>query len=66
MLVTYTHISELTQDQKQRLKAYLSHAVLEGHAVVQFEGMALSVNELRAQKRIWEQERQQSRQVLLG
>lgn len=66
MLVTYTHITALTPDQKQRLKAYLSHAVLEGHAIVQFEGMTLSVNELRAQQRIWEQERHQSRQVLLG
>ena len=66
MLVTYTHISELTADQRQRLKTYLCHAVLEGHAVVQFEGMALSVNELRVQKQIWEQERQQNRQVLLG
>ena len=66
MLVPYTHTSSLSQEQKQRLKAFLAGRVLEGHAFVQFEGMTLSIGEVRSLQRVWEAETPRTRQVLLG
>jgi hypothetical protein len=66
MLVPYTHITELSTEQKQRLKTFLGSRILEGHAFVQFEGMTLSVNEVRSQQKIWEAESASKRQILHG
>lgn len=67
MLVPYTKISDLSPEQKQRLKAMLSRVVLEGRTIFEFEGAVLSINEVKAQKRVWEGEgKPSSRQVLLG
>ena len=65
MLVPYTNISNLTSDQKQRLKAFVGGRVLEGHSYVQFEGMTLSVKEVQGLQRLWEAENK-PRQILHG
>lgn len=65
MLVPYTHISQLTEDQKQRLKAFLGGRILEGHAYVQFEGMTLSVREVQMLQQLWESQAK-PRQILHG
>lgn len=67
MLVQYTHIKDLSEDQKQRLKTFLGGRILEGHAFMQFEGMALSTIEVGAQQKVWEAEsRCTTRKILLG
>jgi hypothetical protein len=65
MLVPYTHISQLTEDQKQRLKTFLGGRILEGHAYVQFEGMTLSVREVQMLQQLWESQAK-PRQILHG
>jgi len=67
MLVQYTHISQLTTEQQQRLKTFIGGRILEGQAYVQFEGLTLSVSEVRARQKTWEAEsRQNTRQILRG
>ena len=66
MLVPYTHISSLSPDQKQRLKVFLGGRIIEGHAFMQFEGMTLSIGEVRSLQQMWENETPRARQVLLG
>lgn len=65
MLVPYTHISELTEEQKQRLKAFLGGRILEGSAYVQFEGLTLSVREVQSLQKTWESQNS-TRKILLG
>lgn len=61
MLVQYTHLSELSTEQKNRLQNILSTNILEGRKFIQFEGMTLSVNELKAL-----QAPRSNSQILLG
>ena len=65
MLVQYTHTSQLTEDQKQRLKTFIGGRILEGHAYVQFEGMTLSVTEVKSLQNLWEAQAK-PRQILHG
>jgi len=65
MLVPYTHISQLTEDQKQRLKTFLGGRILEGHVYVQFEGMTLLVREVQSLQQLWESQAK-PRQILHG
>ena len=65
MLVPYTHISQLTEDQKQRLKTFLGGRILEGHVYVQFEGMTLLVREVQSLQKLWESQAK-PRQILHG
>jgi hypothetical protein len=61
MLVQYTHLSELTAEQKIRLQNILRSNILEGRSFIQFEGMTLSVNEIKAL-----QAPRSNSQILLG
>lgn len=65
MLVQYTHITDLTEEQKQRLKTFLGGRILEGSAYVQFEGLTLSVREVQSLQQTWESQNN-NRKMLLG
>lgn len=54
MLVQYTPVSSLTEQEKLRLRVMMNQMVLEGRAYIDFFGKYLSVNELLALKRTWE------------
>ena len=53
MLVQYTKIGSLSQEQQSRLKAIFSKAMLENMAHVQFEGFTLSASELKQYQNVW-------------
>lgn len=54
MLIEYTHLSQLSAPELQRLKALVCTSLNEGP--MRFEGKFLSLAELNAQKQIWENE----------
>lgn len=56
MLVQYTPLSSLSEAEKQQLKSVVSRIVLEGRKYIDFNGKYLAVNDLMAQKRVWENE----------
>jgi hypothetical protein len=65
MLVQYTHLSELSEAEQQRLKAFVIRQAF-GDGPIIFEGKALQRTEVLTQKRIWENELRTSNRILLG
>lgn len=68
MLVTYTPVSTLSEQEKLQLRVMLGRMVLEGRAYIDFFGKYLAVSELMALKRTWESARTgvTRKQTLLG
>lgn len=55
MLVQYTSITSLNEQELQALKSAVLHMTLEGRGQhFQFGGKTFNMSELIAQKRIWE------------
>lgn len=63
MLIQYTPISTLTVEQKQRLKNLIKNTILKEHGALQFEGMSLSISEIRGH---FPQTESANHKILLG